>query len=148
MREHVVSRAERRVKLQGALLTVFTHYTSPAAVRSRIRAWYHLKARDYFARRLGELCKALPWQQEVPAFRLLNMKKQWGSCAVSNGIIINPALIKAPRDCIDYVIVHELCHLKEHNHSPAFFHLLTVAAPRWEETKAKLDAMVEVLLNE
>jgi predicted metal-dependent hydrolase len=75
------------------------------------------------------------------------MKKQWGSCSPRGNILLNPHLVKAPRECIDYVILHELCHLKEHNHSPEFYRLLNQLMPDWKQIKAKLDGMAELLLN-
>ena len=62
--------------------------------------------------------------------------------------MLNPHLVKAPRDCIDYVIVHELCHLKEHNHGPQFYQSLGRLMPDWKAVKARLDGMAELLLNE
>ncbi|MFK8078328.1 MAG: M48 family metallopeptidase, partial [Granulosicoccus sp.] len=59
-----------------------------------------------------------------------------------------PHLVKAPRDCIDYVILHELCHIKEHNHGERFYRLLTQQMPDWKKTKQQLDDMAELLLNE
>jgi predicted metal-dependent hydrolase len=143
-----VDKAQRSIKLKGSLLIVTTDDTSPFAVRATVRAWYRLKARDYFAQRIMATCQALPWVQDAPPFRLLEMSTQWGSCAVGGYVLLNPALVKAPRECIDYVIIHEVCHLREHNHSPAFFKLLSLADPGWEATKLKLDQMAEVLLNE
>lgn len=56
---------------------------------------------------------------------------------------LNVDLIRAPKECIDYVITHELCHLKHHNHSPAFYKLLEQAMPDWKKRKHKLElAMV------
>jgi hypothetical protein len=75
------------------------------------------------------------------------MQKQWGSCSPQGHILLNPHLVKAPRECIDYVIIHELCHLKEHNHSPEFYRLLCLQMPDWKQVKAKLDGMAELLLN-
>lgn len=76
------------------------------------------------------------------------MQKQWGSCSPAGRLLLNPQLIKAPRECIDYVISHELCHLKEHNHSPRYYRLLSQLMPGWKTVKARLDGMAEVLLNE
>lgn len=75
------------------------------------------------------------------------MKKQWGSCSPQGHILLNPHLVKAPRDCIDYVILHELCHLQEHNHSPKFYQLLSQLMPAWKSVKTRLDSMAELLLN-
>lgn len=143
-----VARPERSVKLKGGLLIVATEGKDRASVRSRVRAWYRVKARDYFADRIEAVSSSLPWPQEAPRFKLLEMKKHWGSCATGGTVTLNPFLVKAPRECIDYVIAHELCHLREHNHSPEFFKLLSRAMPGWEETKARLDGMAEVLLND
>jgi predicted metal-dependent hydrolase len=143
-----VPKAKRSVRLTGALLVVESDKIERAAIRGRVRAWYRVKARDYLAGRILAVSKALPWPLDPPQFRLLEMKTQWGSCATGGTVTLNPFLIKAPRDCIDYVVIHELCHLKEHNHSPEFFHLLSKALPNWEATKARLDQMAEVILND
>jgi predicted metal-dependent hydrolase len=141
-------KAKRGVKLKRSLLVVSSEDTSLKIVRPMLKAWYRGKALQYFASRLEATCASLPWPQEPPSFRLLDMSTQWGSCAVGGYVLLNPALVRAPRECIDYVIIHEVCHLREHNHSPEFFKLLSLAIPSWEATKLKLDAMAEVLLNE
>lgn len=55
-------------------------------------------------------------------------------------------MVKAPRDCIDYVILHELCHLAEHNHGERFYRLLSQVMPGWETIKQRLDAAASHLL--
>ena len=104
--------------------------------------------RDVFERRLREEASQVAWASgNLPDMKLLAMKKQWESCSQKGRIHLNPQLVKAPRECIDYVILHELCHLKEHNHSPRFYGLLDRNMPDWRERKAKLDGMAELLLN-
>lgn len=76
------------------------------------------------------------------------MKAQWGSCSPGGSFLLNPHLVKVPAECIDYVILHELCHLEEHNHSQRFYDLLGYAMPRWKAVKHRLDGMSELLLNE
>lgn len=143
-----VPRPERAVKLKGALLEVAHDQVSADAVRARVRAWYKLKARDYFAYRLGVIAKGLPWPQELPKFQLKDMRTRWGTCAAGGTVTLNPFLVRANRECIDYVITHELCHLREHNHSPEFFRLLSRAMPQWEMVKRSLDDMAEIILND
>ena len=143
-----VARADRSVKLHGALLEVCHEATSREAIRARVRAWYRVKARDYFADRIAVVARSLPWPVDVPDFRLKEMKSRWGTCAAGGTVTLNPFLVKAPRACIDYVIAHELCHLREHNHSARFFDLLTRALPDWKRIKTRLDDMAEVLLND
>ncbi|WP_318012949.1 M48 family metallopeptidase [Mesorhizobium sp. ESP7-2] len=69
-------------------------------------------------------------------------------CATGGSVTLNPFLVKAPREAIDYVITHELCHLREHNHSPEFFRLLTRSMPGWEAVKSRLDHSAEIILND
>lgn len=67
------------------------------------------------------------------------MPTRWGSCTVKNKLIFNPRLIHTPKRCIEYVIMHELCHLVHKHHNKDFFDLLTRMMPDWEKRKAKLD---------
>jgi predicted metal-dependent hydrolase len=83
----------------------------------------------------------------IPAYNP-TMRIQWGSCSPSGVLVLNPNLIKAPRECVDYVILHEVCHLKEHNHSQKFYRLLSEMMPDWERHKTRLDALAEALLND
>jgi predicted metal-dependent hydrolase len=66
------------------------------------------------------------------------MKRTWGSCSSSGVITLNPHLVKAPPDCIDYVVAHEICHLREHNHSRAFYDLQDQLYPQWRAAKTRL----------
>lgn len=74
-----------------------------------------------------------------PKLMVCAMTKRWGSHTASGRVILNSALIAAPRDCIDYVIVHELCHVVEPNHSPRFWSLLRRYMPDWERRKERLE---------
>jgi hypothetical protein len=136
------------VRLRGNKLEVQTKSGNVDEIRGRVRAWYRTKARDYFAHRLTNLSNALPWINEVPRFRLLEMSRQWGSCAPTGQIILNPHLVKTPRHCVDYVIVHELAHHRHHDHSQEFFRLLDTTVPDWQSHKRVLDGMVEVVMND
>src|SRR5262249_51335391 len=95
-----VPRPERSVKLKGSLLIVGTDLTDRKAIRARLRAWYRMRARDYFEARIAALSEMLPWRQDAPPFRLLDMSKQWGSCARGGTVTLNPFLVKAPREAI------------------------------------------------
>lgn len=117
-------------------------------VKSLLDKWYLDKAEVIFKERLNAMLPKATWVTDTPSFRIMAMKKQWGSCSVKGNLILNPHLIKAPKECIDYVILHELCHISEHNHSEHFWRLLTQVMPNWKEVKAKLDGMAELYLNE
>jgi len=117
-------------------------------IKPLIDKWYQHKAKAIFHERLAELLPKATWVIGIPSFRVMAMKKQWGSCSTKGNLMLNPHLIKAPKECIDYVILHELCHIAEHNHSERFWRLLTQVMPNWKEVKAKLDDMAEMYLNE
>jgi len=117
-------------------------------VKPLIDKWYQHKAKAIFHERLNKMLPKATWVTDIPSFRVMAMKKQWGSCSTKGNLMLNPHLIKAPKECIDYVILHELCHIAEHNHSEKFWRLLTQVMPNWKEVKAKLDDMAEMYLNE
>ena len=69
-----------------------------------------------------------------------DMPTRWGSCTIKNKLIFNPKLIHTPKRCIEYVIMHELCHTVHKHHNQDFFDLLTLMMPDWEKRKEKLDS--------
>ena len=134
-------------RLRGSYIEVFVTARRPALVRAALSNWYRERARTVFAARLVAIAHPLRWVRTAPALRLQTMKVQWGSCSPAGRLTLNPHLVKAPRECIDYVLLHELCHLKEHNHAKRFYRLLDMHMPRWQQRKARLDSMAEILLN-
>lgn len=143
----VASGHETGVKLLRGQLQVMTNRVDAAVVRCLLDDWYRQRAREVFARRVAERAAGIGWLAGPPAFRLQNMRTQWGSCSPAGMLVLNPQLIKAPRDCVDYVINHELCHLREHNHSPNYYRLLDRLMPDWQIHKQRLDGLAEMLLN-
>lgn len=76
----------------------------------------------------------------MPALRIRDMETRWGSCLVKKGIItLNKHLMEAPRNCIEYVVMHELCHFIYPNHSKQFYSFLSMLMPDWRERKVILD---------
>lgn len=134
------------VKLLRGKLEVSVRAKDAIRVKELLTDWYKLRARDVFSRRLDVLLEQALWVQERPPIRILTMQTQWGSCSPNGRITLNPHLVKAPRDCIDYVLLHELCHIAEHNHSERFYRLLTQVMPDWEKTKQRLDGLASRLL--
>ena len=75
----------------------------------------------------------------VPKLMIRKMSKRWGSCLSSKKIALNPFLIRASKDCIDYIIIHELCHIRYKNHDKNFFKFQESIIPNWKEVKEKLE---------
>lgn len=134
-------------KLVGRYLQVTSPTAEKSSLKRYVREWYRTRAKEVFARRLSALTGQVIWLGEIPSVKLLTMRVQWGSCSPSGVLVFNPNLVKAPRECVDYVILHEICHLKEHNHSQRFYRLLTELMPDWEYHKRRLDGLADTLLN-
>jgi predicted metal-dependent hydrolase len=130
-------------RMRGGFVVVTVPDRSADGVRTMLEAWYRLRAREVFAQRLAAVAEPLRWVRQLPATRLRFMTVQWGSCSPAGRITLNPWLVKAPRECIDYVLLHELSHLLHHNHSPKFYRALDRHMPTWRAVKARLDGMAE-----
>ena len=137
---------EVSVKLQRGEIIIEGANHEKHSAQKLLNIWYRDHANKYFSKRICELSEQVTWLKDIPVFGVYNMKKQWGSCSRSGKILLNPHLIKAPRECIDYVIFHEICHLLEQNHSPRFYRQLEKLMPNWKSVKARLDGMAEMLL--
>jgi len=113
---------------------------SPAIVHRVLTGWYRARARAVFTDRWST-CLARIERHGVPAasFQLLCMKRRWGSCTASRKVLLNPELVKAPTECIDYVMLHELCHLRYPAHDWRFYRLLGRVCPDWPRLKSRLN---------
>jgi predicted metal-dependent hydrolase len=115
-------------------------------VEKSIGNWFRDRASTIFTERY-QYCTKLVSAYGIDhsiGFELRTMSKRWGSCTPAGRIFLNPLLVSAPKDCIDYAIVHELCHLRFLNHSQSFYRLLTSILPDWIDRKQKLNTQVEV----
>jgi len=110
-----------------------------AVLRTLVQGWYVAQAGEILRERLTA-CYRLAAIEGVPQpqMAIRRMANRWGSCTPTGRVLLNPELIKAPKECIDYVITHELCHLVVHNHSPGFWRLLGRLMPDWEERRRQL----------
>jgi hypothetical protein len=129
------------VKLsRGYFFITLPDQTDTGRVRSLLTDWYRCQARRVFRERLDLCFERLRFLKlDYPALDIRRMDTRWGSCTPEGKIMLNLALIQAPKPYIDYVIVHELCHLKEHHHGPAFYRLLDRAMPNWQQRREALN---------
>ncbi|ABR74989.1 M48 family peptidase [Actinobacillus succinogenes] len=132
-----------QVKLFRGYLEIYVQQKTAENVKKCLHQWYRQRAKQIFHERLTHLLPQALWTNAQPEIRLRTMQKRWGSCSVKGRLLLNPLLVKAPKACIDYVILHELCHLAEHNHSERFYRLMTAVMPEWEKVKERLEKMRE-----
>lgn len=132
--------ANEQVRLVGKFFRVETRDPEDnEKIKSLMQDWYHQHAKVLIARRLNfYLSDVQRYGAEEPIVRIRRMKKRWGSCKFEGVMTFNTELVKAPIDCLDYVLVHELCHLVHPNHSPEFYRLLSVIMPDWQKRKDRL----------
>jgi len=109
-------------------------------VAALVQQWYSQQAERLFAWRLQRwLITLSDWGLPVPSLRRQRMRRRWGSCTNTRVIKLNTHLVEREIGLIDYVLVHELCHLRELNHSPRFYRLMDAALPDWRQRSAALD---------
>ena len=97
------------------------------------------RAREHFASRLAPLAAVIG--VSVPALALSSARTRWGSCSTKSGIRLNWRLIHFPEAIIDYVVVHELAHLRHMNHGPRFWSLVEVGCPDYRAARVELQRL-------
>jgi len=100
------------------------------------RHWYEERASERILPRVRQTAKALG--VNVNEAKIIGSRFRWGSCTPKDNVNFNWRLIKAPMFVIDYVIVHELAHLIEPNHTPRFWNIVKAQVPGMEKAKAWL----------
>ena len=133
--------ATESVKLKGKFIEVTS--SDKSRTKQLVLDWYLHNAKTKFhtlARPLIE--KFRKYKIEPSSIVLRDMPTRWGSCTPKGKIILNPELIKAPKSCIEYVIIHELCHLIHRNHTQKFIDLQTKEMKDWEKWKTKLERLL------
>lgn len=137
----IIMESNESVKLKGKFIEVTT--LDKARVKQLVEVWYLQNARKKLpAIAEGLIEKFKKYNVEPTSIVMREMPTRWGSCTAKGKIILNPELIKAPKGCIEYVIIHELCHLVHHDHTQKFLDLQTREMPYWEKWKMKLEKLL------
>jgi len=122
---------------RGKALWVFVADAAETThIEEAVSHWYQGEALHLFEQRAAhyaQLLNVTPY-----AIKLSSAKAQWGSCTVNGTVRLNVALIKLPLRLIDYVVVHELAHLRELNHSEAFWRIVEGVCPDYPRLRNEL----------
>jgi predicted metal-dependent hydrolase len=109
------------------------------AVRKLLYKGYMTEAKTYFPELLKNVLQKHNDQNFKPSGLIIrSMKRRWGSCSFRGIITLSTELIKLPEMYVEYVIVHELCHLKHHNHGAKYYELLSELFPEWKSVRKEL----------
>ncbi|KXS33548.1 MAG: Uncharacterized protein AWT59_0268 [Candidatus Gallionella acididurans] len=131
-----VSPLERR----GNELWVFVDGVGDvASIEQKVSSWYREEAQRLFEQRAGIYARLL--NVAPSAIKLTAARSQWGSCTAEGTVRLNVQLIKLPLRLIDYVVAHELAHLRELNHSAAFWRLVESVCPDYARLRSELKAI-------
>jgi len=135
----VVAEKQASVKMnRGHLVLILPGQADPDRVKALLRRWYLDHARQVFCAVLDEFLPRFKGHQR-PRLIVRAMQSRWGSLSQAGTMTLNANLVRAPRACIEYVVAHELCHLKHRDHDASFFHLLGQVLPDWQQRKQRLE---------
>lgn len=138
----VVPHIQEQVKLyRGRIVVQSLKPRQTDVTKELVESWYRERAHIKFHERLV-ICQqrfSKPEQYEPAGIVVRQLQQRWGSMTASGRLILNRTLIRSSVDAIDYVITHELCHMRHRHHGPGFFQLLERVMPDWEKRKAKLE---------
>lgn len=136
----VIESHDERVKLQRGYLQVFVRDKTHTKRKKRLlKAWYTSKAEIHFQKAIEKYQSIV--KKEVDRICIREMKTRWGSCNPQKGYInLNLKLIEKPRECIEYVVLHELAHLIYPDHGRQFYNYLSLFMPNWGKRKERLNA--------
>lgn len=138
----VVPHVQATVKLLRGFIVVQTHRPERTEVtRELVEDWYRQRAHDKFAERLEVNRRRFPVPDDFrpQALVIRQLQQRWGSMSPQRRLLLNPRLVQAPLDAIDYVITHELCHIAVPHHGARFYELLHRVLPDWEHRKHRLE---------
>lgn len=137
----VFSSNKNSIHFNGKEIQVY--HKKNTSVKNVLIQWYRERAKIKFTEIAAPLIKRFERYKVQPKeMYILEMSTRWGSCTAKGKIILNPELIKSPKGCIEYVIIHELCHLVHLGHTQKFVDLQTKEFPDWQKWKFKLECLL------
>jgi len=136
----LIAGRESKVRLSGA----YIHVTLPTvsdrgAIQKLVKAWYRQRAHVLVLDRANRLLRATTWLDiaELPPIVFRALSHRWAS-TTRKRITFNPDVVKLSSGCLDYVIAHELVHLRIPNHGPAYWRMLGRVMPDWKKWRDRL----------
>lgn len=137
----IVEAKHEEVKLFRGFIYVYTkNKKDNETIEKLLDHWYLEHAKKYFNKvLLKQYEKIRKYEILLPELKVRKLAKRWGSCTKDGRIILNIELIKVSSLCIEYVLMHELCHLKHYSHDKKYYDFLELLMPDWEKRKLRLE---------
>lgn len=128
------------VLLKNGHFQIAARSRDPDHIQKLMAAWYRKRAKAQLSQVFEECWDAFKRDGVTkPHLKIQKMKKRWGSLSCRGQLTLNAGLIQTPKECIEYVVMHELCHLIHRHHGAAFYRLLDQIVPDWAARKHKLE---------
>ena len=128
-----------RVERRGAVLRASPASLAEDELRALLEGWYRREAATHFAGRIDHYAPQLEVRPSKLTIR--GQRSRWGSCSGRGSVSLNWRLMLVPGALADYVVVHELCHLRHMDHSPRFWAMVESAVPDYRQRRRRLDAL-------
>ena len=129
-----------KVRLKNGYFMIESNTNQPEQIERLLSDWYRTRGQIYLSMIFDDCWESFKKEgMNKPYLKLIKMKKRWGSLSSKNQLTLNIHLIKAPKECIEYVVIHELCHILHRNHGTAFYQSLERTMPNWIKRKHKLE---------
>lgn len=126
-------------ELQGDRLMIScTDPLRETLVERKLHAWYRRRAESLYQRLIDELSLRFSDRRSPGSLVIRKMRSRWGSCSYQGEICLNLLLIREALPQIEFVIAHELCHLRHFGHNSAFYQLMDEVMPDWRAREARL----------
>ncbi|WMI81438.1 M48 family metallopeptidase [Anaerotignum sp. MB30-C6] len=138
----VLSKGPSMIVIQGDKVIMSSQNSAENALHAEYLLWLKKQSSMVFEEVMDHVYPMVePYGISRPTIQIRNMKTLWGSCTTGgNTIRLNLQLIKASKDCIEQVVLHELLHFLHKNHGKEFYALLSQLMPDWQDRKSKLEA--------
>ena len=129
--------------LRGQIIVITSNRNDSNRVKKLLIKWYKEHTTSYFEKKFNEIITRSGFNVDGKAtLEMKRMSKRWGSCTPGGKVIVNPEIIKASSKCIEYVFIHELCHIKYPHHGKEFYSLQEKMMPDWKRWKNRLERVM------
>ncbi|MFN8241465.1 MAG: SprT family zinc-dependent metalloprotease [Bacteroidales bacterium] len=136
----IIPGKNRGVSVENDVISIACRDASdPAEPVKIIENWLQWYSKEYLTARTFHLAEINSIHSLNPSHvKVRKMKSRWGSCSTKGSISLNQHLVRLDTRLSDYVILHELCHLRHHNHGALYYKLLQTVCPYWKDARAAM----------
>lgn len=130
-----LSHGKNQISVKDNILSIQARQIEQEYLKKQFQQWLLQQAKETFDPRVWHIASVMGFEHKIAAVRFRKTKTKWGHCTTKGVLQFNPLLMMAPISVQDYLIIHELCHLKYMNHSKDFWQLVETNCPDYRESE-------------